>query len=80
MEQEAPPPRLLTRDRAITLGTLAVLVGLSWVYLGRAPHHSPEMAPMAASSSDVAPSHAMGEESRSPATEEAEEDDVPRFH
>ena len=74
MEPEAPAPRLVTRDRAVTLGALALVVALSWTYLLRAPRHAPEMA---------APARPMTEEAHAspagPESDIAEEDDVPRF-
>ena len=83
MESETEAPRILTRDRAVTLGALGLLVALSWTYLLRAPRHSHEMVPLAA----VTPPGAPGapsvpelhpEEPESPA-EDGVEEYIPRF-
>ena len=78
MAQEAEAPRLLTRDSAVTLIALALLVVLSWAYLLRAPRHSREMAAPAAAMASVAPPRPMTEDAQ-PTTDDAEDDDVPRF-
>ena len=69
----------MTRDRAVTLGALGALVGLSWVTLARAPHHSHAMGTPAMATASLASSPPMAEERPAAAPEDAEEDDVPRF-
>lgn len=83
MEQELDAPKLLTRDRVVTLGALALLVALSWLYLLRAPRHSHETAPVAIATAKSSPRPPVLEEFHPPASEPAaddsEEADVPRF-
>lgn len=81
MEREAPAIQILPRDRAVTLGALALVVALSWATLLRAPSHAEEgpAAPVAAA--ELAPpttddTHASGNEAES---EDDSEEGVPRF-